>query len=186
MHACVFSRFSHVWLFVTLWTVGHQAPLSMGFSRLEHWNGLPCPPPEDLPDSGIKPVSPVSPALLADSLPTKAPRKPPCEPIASGMCQLAPRVAWDLTLRASHWDQHTTCVALHHKGPTPSLPVCLGHGSRTLFWTRGSVQRKCRQRKLFLSTYLILCLVSSSLGTNKWIPGVAVMIGIWVLWLDHV
>ena len=39
------SHFSHVQLFVTLWTVAHQAPLTMGFSRQEYWSGLPCPPP---------------------------------------------------------------------------------------------------------------------------------------------
>ena len=50
---CVFSHFSHVWLLVTPWTVACQAPLSMGFSRQEHWRGLPCPPPGDLPDPGI-------------------------------------------------------------------------------------------------------------------------------------
>ena len=48
------------------WTVAHQAPLFMGFSRQKHWRGLPCPPPEDLPDSGIKPMPP---ALQADSFP---------------------------------------------------------------------------------------------------------------------
>ena len=42
----------------TPWTVAHQAPLSMEFSRQEHWSGLPCPPPGDLPDPGIKPGSP--------------------------------------------------------------------------------------------------------------------------------
>jgi len=47
------------------WTVAHQFPLSMGFSQQENWSGLPCPPPEDLPDPEIKPVSP---ALQADSL----------------------------------------------------------------------------------------------------------------------
>ena len=61
--ACVLSCFSHVWLFVTLWTVAHQAPLSMGFSRQEYWNELPCPPPGDLPNPGIKPESLKSPAL---------------------------------------------------------------------------------------------------------------------------
>ena len=55
--ACVLSGFSCAWLFATLWTVGHQAPLSMGFSRQEHWNGLPCPPPGDLPDPGVEPLS---------------------------------------------------------------------------------------------------------------------------------
>ena len=48
---------------VTPRTVAHQAPLSMEFSRQEYWSGLPCPPPGDLPDPGIKPMSPVSPAL---------------------------------------------------------------------------------------------------------------------------
>ena len=42
----------------TAQTVAHQAPLSMGFSRQEYWNGLPFPSPGDLPDSRIKPVSP--------------------------------------------------------------------------------------------------------------------------------
>ena len=50
-------------LTVTVWTVPHQAPLSMGFSRQEHWSGLPCLPPGDLPDPKIKPVSLISPAL---------------------------------------------------------------------------------------------------------------------------
>ena len=53
MYACVLSCFSCVQLFVTLWTVDHQAPLSMGFSRQEYWSGLPYPPPGDLPDPGI-------------------------------------------------------------------------------------------------------------------------------------
>ena len=43
------------------WTVAHQAPLSMGFSRQEYWSGLLCPPPGDLPNPGIKPASPMSP-----------------------------------------------------------------------------------------------------------------------------
>ena len=51
------SRFSPVRLCVTLWTVGHQAPLSMGFSMQEYWSGLPGPPPGDLPDPGIEPMS---------------------------------------------------------------------------------------------------------------------------------
>ena len=59
--------------FMTPWTVAYQAPLSMGFSRQEHWRGLPFPSPGDLPDPGIKPGSP---ALQADSLPAKPPGKP--------------------------------------------------------------------------------------------------------------
>ena len=49
------SCFSHVRLFATLWTVAHQAPLSMGFSRQEYWSGLPCPPLGGLPNPGIEP-----------------------------------------------------------------------------------------------------------------------------------
>ena len=49
--------FSHVRLFATPWTAAHEAPLSMGFSRQEYWSWLPCPPPGDLPDPGIKPLS---------------------------------------------------------------------------------------------------------------------------------
>ena len=41
---CMLSHFSHVQLFVTLWSVAHQTSLSMGFSRQEYWSGLPCPP----------------------------------------------------------------------------------------------------------------------------------------------
>ena len=69
MHACMLSRFNRIWLFVTLWTVAHQAPLSMGFSSQEYWTGLPCPPPKDRPNPGIEPASPVTPALQVDSLP---------------------------------------------------------------------------------------------------------------------
>ena len=47
---------SHVWLFTTSWTVAHQAPQSLAFSR--HWSGLPFPSPGDLPNQGIEPGSP--------------------------------------------------------------------------------------------------------------------------------
>ena len=62
------SRFNGVRLFVTLWTVASQTPLSMGFSRQKYWSGLPCPPPGDFLDPGIKPTSPMALALLVDSL----------------------------------------------------------------------------------------------------------------------
>ena len=54
------------------WTVNCQAPLSMGFSRQEHRSGLPCPPPGDLPDPGIEPVSLTSRALTGGFLTTRA------------------------------------------------------------------------------------------------------------------
>ena len=64
VHECVLSCFSHVWLFAMLWTLAHQAPLSMGFSRQEYWNGLPCPLPGDLPDPGIQSTSLTSSTLI--------------------------------------------------------------------------------------------------------------------------
>ena len=63
MNVCACSVLSRVLLFVTPWTVAHQAPLSMGFSRQEYWSGLPCSPPGDFPNPGIKSLSPESPAL---------------------------------------------------------------------------------------------------------------------------
>ena len=59
------KSFSPVLLFVTPWTVAHQAPPSMGFSTQEYWSGLPFPSPGDLPDPGIKPRFPT---LQADAL----------------------------------------------------------------------------------------------------------------------
>ena len=75
LHAYVLSHFSHVRLFVTLWTVACQAPLFMGFSRQEYWSGLPCPPP------GILPTQESNPYLLsllqcqANSFPVVLPGK---------------------------------------------------------------------------------------------------------------
>ena len=64
---------------MTPWTVVQQAPLSMEFSRQEHWSGLPFPSPEDLPDPGIKPRSLT---LKAESLPSETPYRVPntCTP----------------------------------------------------------------------------------------------------------
>ena len=70
VYVCVLS---YVQLFVTLWTVAHQAPLSMGFSRQKYGSGLPCPPPGDLPDPEIEPMSLMSPASAGGSLPVVPP-----------------------------------------------------------------------------------------------------------------
>ena len=74
--ACKGSLFSRVQLFVTPWTIAHQAPLSVEFSRQDYWSGLSCPPPWDLPDPGVKLASLMSPALAGSSLPLVSPRKP--------------------------------------------------------------------------------------------------------------
>ena len=67
-----FYLLSRVWLFATPWTLARQAPLSIGFSRKEYLNGLPCSPPGDLPNPGIEPRFP---ALPANSLPPEPPGK---------------------------------------------------------------------------------------------------------------
>ena len=71
--ALAVESLSHVWLFVTPWTVTHQAPLSMGFSRQEYWSGLPFLPPGDLPNPGIEPMSP---ALAGRLFTTEPPGNP--------------------------------------------------------------------------------------------------------------
>ena len=53
----VLSCFSHIQIFATLWTVACQAPLSVGFSRQEHWSGLPCASPGNPPHPGTEPQS---------------------------------------------------------------------------------------------------------------------------------
>ena len=70
------SCFSHVRLFETQWTVACQAPLSMGFSRQEYWSGLPCPPPGNLPDPGIEPLSFWSSCIATRFFTTESPGKP--------------------------------------------------------------------------------------------------------------
>ena len=64
------SRVRH---FATPWTVAHQAPPSMGFSRPEYWSGLPFPSPGDLPNPGIEPRSP---SFQAEALTSGSPGKP--------------------------------------------------------------------------------------------------------------
>ena len=73
MYVYVCWLLSPVWLFVTLWTVARQVPLSMEFSKQEYWSGLPFPSPEDFPDPGIELVLPV---LQVGSLSSEPPGKP--------------------------------------------------------------------------------------------------------------
>ena len=89
------SPFSCVRLFTASWTVVYQAPLSMGFSKQEYWSGLPCPPPGDLPDPGIKLASLMSPALAGGFFTTSTTKAQ----------VLTPRVTLSTSL---------TCVAITH------------------------------------------------------------------------
>ena len=75
LRACLLSRFSHVWLFATLWTIACQAPLSMGFSRQEYCSRLSYTSPEILPHPGTEPMPLLSPAFTACSLPPGPPGK---------------------------------------------------------------------------------------------------------------
>ena len=70
MHACQLA--SALSDSASPWTVAHQAPLSMGFSRQEYWSGSPFPPPGDLPNPGIEPLSVISPALAGGFFTTSA------------------------------------------------------------------------------------------------------------------
>ena len=89
---CVLSHFGHVQLIVTPWTAACWAPLSIGFSRQEYWNGLPCPPPGDLPNPRIKPVSLMSNLhWQAGSLP------PPGKPSQTGKLMVEKNI-WELFL----------------------------------------------------------------------------------------
>ena len=82
---------SHVQLFATPWTVAHQTPLSMGFSRQEYWSGLPFPSPGDLPNPGIKPRSPT---LQVDASTSEPPGKQPYS--RPPPTHANPRLCWKL------------------------------------------------------------------------------------------
>ena len=71
--------FTQSCLTLTLWTVTHQTPLFVGFSKQEYWRRLPLPSPEDLPNPGIEPAAPAtSPALAGRFFTAEPPRKPTC------------------------------------------------------------------------------------------------------------
>ena len=80
---CVCKSLSHVALFVTLWTVACQSPLSMGFSRQEYWSGLPFPSSGDLPNPGTEPWSHT---LQADSFLSEPLVKPICMYVCMYVC----------------------------------------------------------------------------------------------------
>ena len=128
----------------------------MGFFRQEYWSGLPFPPPGDLPDPGIKPASPVAPALQAESLPADLPGRPKCSqkrrvtwrrkwqhsPLflpeeSHGQRTLvgyspwrSQRVGHDLATKTTMCVMYTSyCCAWH---PTPVLLPGKSHGWRSL------------------------------------------------------
>ena len=110
MNGCVLSRFSHVWLCVTLRAVTCQAPLSMGFSRQECWNELPCPLPGDLPNPGIKPCLSCFPYWHAGCLPV-VPLGTPILYICLYFC-FANIFSYTIFLDSTHKQYYTTFVFL--------------------------------------------------------------------------
>ena len=76
IHIADSLHFGRAQLSVTLWTVAHQAPLSMGFSRQEYWSGLPFSTPGNLPDPGFEPMSPAFPSLAGRFFTTESHRNP--------------------------------------------------------------------------------------------------------------
>ena len=84
---------SHVLLFATPWTIAHQIPLSMGFSRQEYWSGLSFPSPGDLPNPGIEPQSS---ALQTHSLPCEPPGRQNYLTIQVNWCHFGPK--WDFII----------------------------------------------------------------------------------------
>ena len=128
VHEYMLGCFSHVWLFVTPWTVARQAPLSMEFSGQEYWSGLSCLPPGDLPDLGIKPC------LLywqAGSLPLVPPGKPKSYNSSSLLSQ--PFIFVSLSI---FWWLYETYMSILWSKPQPQLG-----------WTSSGLSQKARQQE---------------------------------------
>ena len=125
-------------------TETRQAPLSMEFSRQEYWSGLPFPSAADLPHPGIQPISPVSSALQADSLPTEPSEKPSCYIGCHANIQ-------SVQFSSVAQSCPTLCDPKNHS--TPGLPVHPNSQSSLRLTSIESVMP---------SSHLILCLPFSS------------------------
>ena len=128
-----FKYFSCVWLFVTLWTLAYQAPLSMVFSMQAYWSGLPFPPPEDLPDPGI-----TSPALAGRFFTT----------IASW--EQNKFVVWAIALSSY---KHILISIVGH-----AEQGCLGASTRRLYVTFHRM-RRCSRKHNFKSCHMSFFLI---------------------------
>ena len=130
--------------------IAHQAPLSMGFSRQKYGNGLPCPPPGDLPNPEIEPTSLVSPALAGRFLTTEPPGKP-----FRGQASLQTRAEhsrmihtlskWDETLRTGRrYNAEQQSVYLQSSNTQPGSPFILRISrcrSQPVDWNPGGAGR---------------------------------------------
>ena len=125
---------------VTVGTVVCQAPLSMGFSRRKYCSGWPCPPPGDLPDSGIEPMSVMSPALAAGFFTTSA----------SWEAHLADNGQWQL-LRAT--EDNREVKRWRKKTPLPP-PGILDYLKKPCLWREDTLS-------CLLCTYTVWCSLQS-------------------------
>ena len=132
------SHSSHVQLHASLWTIARQAPLSMEFSRQACWSGLPCPPPGDGPNPGIKPRSP---ALEGEFFTTDPPEKPPTTSPAQPCLILQ---AYVIAQLLSHVRLFVTPWTALHQVPLSS----------TVSW---SLLKFISTESVMLSNYLNLC-----------------------------
>ena len=128
------SCFSCVRLFVTPWTIVHQAPLSMGFSRQENWTGLLCPPPVDLPDSGIKSATLMSPALAGGFFTTSATWAALSRDVCRRACSVASVELPLLLATAAKSLQSCPTLCDPIDGSPPGSPVPGILQARTLVW----------------------------------------------------
>ena len=131
---------SCVQLFATSWTIVCQAHVSIGFSWQEYWSGLPFPSPGDLPGPGMKPTSPVSPALAGEFFTTEPPGKPRVALDSVLKCVIL-SIAW-----CTHQDQHSfgcwasICPVLRNMGiwkfhQNCSSPAVMDGSLRTGIWS---------------------------------------------------
>ena len=113
-------HFSLVQLFATLQTVALQAPLSTGFSKQEHWSGLPRPPPGDLLVPEVKPTSP---ALAGSFLPLDPPRRAPAQtqPCSKYTSHRSERSAW--FIGAYTWECINNSGKQARLGTSPTLII---------------------------------------------------------------
>ena len=176
---CVWAQlFSCVWLLVTPWTVAHQAPLSMGFSRQEYWSGFPFPTSRDLLDPGMEPVSLPSPSLAG-----RCTTVPPGKPIYIIPTLQGPKdqACPCLTPQQSHW------LSWGSSFPTPSclepflcllsplqMPFHLTFTGPPTFWDSGSSSEEASSEVPHLTSQSVaptwcLCItLLNSLQSNTW------------------
>ena len=112
----------------------HQAPLFMGFSRQEYWNGLPCPPPGDLPDSGIKPMSLTSPALAGEFFTTSCTWATLWPNNEGGLSDWT--IYWATYSCKTSWSQETQKSIFFFQSWVPILPLlmCFFSGNAFAEW----------------------------------------------------